>query len=314
MPWPDPDVLIHAALAGIRASAAPRAPKRTRQSSALLSRCAMNLLELATLVITGFVSCAEFGFYAFVHPVLRRLPQPERIAVEQGLLHTFGRSMPVGMILCVVLSVTTAISSSRVCRGPRQPRMCLRCCLPSASTSRSTVPPGNGILSAHPRTESRPVTAGSSSRQSDPGFSSMDSLWSAPQQPFEPADSARQPQTKIPTKGQTSQRPTRPGWQHGAGDRRIRRYWPRPGRPGRSPRNRPHPGSPAHRPPQHRRRTAAGPPQRPAGANGRRGLDRYRRPCALLARLGTDLPSVDILIASAGLGYAPGSTPPTGPA
>ena len=73
----------------------------------------MNLLELATLVVTGFMSCAEFGSYAFVHPVLRRLPQPERIAVEQGPLHTFGRAMPVGMILCVVLLLTTAISSSR---------------------------------------------------------------------------------------------------------------------------------------------------------------------------------------------------------
>ncbi len=36
MPWPDPDVLIHAALAGIRASAAPRAPKPSRRSSGSL--------------------------------------------------------------------------------------------------------------------------------------------------------------------------------------------------------------------------------------------------------------------------------------
>ncbi len=34
----------------------------------------MNFLEFATLVITGFVACAEFGSYAFVHPVIRRLP------------------------------------------------------------------------------------------------------------------------------------------------------------------------------------------------------------------------------------------------
>jgi hypothetical protein len=31
----------------------------------------LDLLEFATLIITGFTSCAEFGSYAFVHPVIR---------------------------------------------------------------------------------------------------------------------------------------------------------------------------------------------------------------------------------------------------
>ncbi len=70
----------------------------------------MNLLEATTLFVTGFVSCAEFGSYAFVHPVLRRLPLTERILVEQGLLKTFGRVMPIGMTLCVVLAITTAVN------------------------------------------------------------------------------------------------------------------------------------------------------------------------------------------------------------
>lgn len=68
----------------------------------------MNVLELATLVITGFVACAEFGSYAFVHPVLRRLPSSPHLQVEQGLLKTFGRVMPVGMTLCVVLAIASA--------------------------------------------------------------------------------------------------------------------------------------------------------------------------------------------------------------
>jgi len=68
----------------------------------------VDLLTFLTLTVTGFVACAEFGSYAFVHPVLRRLPPPERIAVEQGLLKTFGRVMPIGMTLCVVLAITTA--------------------------------------------------------------------------------------------------------------------------------------------------------------------------------------------------------------
>lgn len=54
----------------------------------------MHSLGFVTLSVTGFISCAEFGSYAFVHPVLRRLPLTERITVEQGLLKTFGRVMP----------------------------------------------------------------------------------------------------------------------------------------------------------------------------------------------------------------------------
>ena len=69
----------------------------------------MNALAFVTLVVTGFVACAEFGSYAFVHPVLRRLPATAHLQVEQGLLRTFGRVMPVGMTLCVVLAITSAV-------------------------------------------------------------------------------------------------------------------------------------------------------------------------------------------------------------
>lgn len=68
----------------------------------------MSVLEFATLVVTGFIACAEFGSYAFVHPVLRRLPTRERIIVEQGLLKTFGRVMPIGMTLTLLLAITFA--------------------------------------------------------------------------------------------------------------------------------------------------------------------------------------------------------------
>ena len=68
----------------------------------------MDALAFATLAVTGFVACAEFGSYAFVHPVLRRLPATERIRVEQGLLKTFGRVMPVGMPLSLILAIAFA--------------------------------------------------------------------------------------------------------------------------------------------------------------------------------------------------------------
>jgi hypothetical protein len=66
-------------------------------------------LGFVSLVVTGFASCAEFGSYAFVHPVIRQLPEPHHVRVEQGLLKTFGRVMPVLMILCVILSVAYAL-------------------------------------------------------------------------------------------------------------------------------------------------------------------------------------------------------------
>jgi uncharacterized membrane protein len=74
----------------------------------------MDILSFVALVITGFTSCAEFGSYAFVHPVIRRLPQEHHIRVEQGLLKTFGRVMPVLMTLCAILSVSYATSPNSI--------------------------------------------------------------------------------------------------------------------------------------------------------------------------------------------------------
>ncbi len=70
----------------------------------------MDILGFIALVVTGFAACAEFGSYAFVHPVIRRLPPEQHLIVEQGLLRTFGRVMPILMTLCVVLSISYAVS------------------------------------------------------------------------------------------------------------------------------------------------------------------------------------------------------------
>ena len=69
----------------------------------------MDILGFVTVVMTGFTACAEFGSYAFVHPVLRALPTEQHLQVEQGLLKTFGRIMPVFMTLCVVLALAYAV-------------------------------------------------------------------------------------------------------------------------------------------------------------------------------------------------------------
>jgi len=43
------------------------------------------------LSVTGFAACAEFGSYAFVHPLIRRLPRDHHVTVEKGLLRTARR-------------------------------------------------------------------------------------------------------------------------------------------------------------------------------------------------------------------------------
>lgn len=68
----------------------------------------LDILGLATLLVAGFTASAEFGSYALVHPVIRRLPAHHHIAVEQGLLRTFGRVMPVLMAASVILAIANA--------------------------------------------------------------------------------------------------------------------------------------------------------------------------------------------------------------
>lgn len=68
----------------------------------------MDYLGLAALLVGGFTACAEFGSYAFVHPVIRRLPPEHHIDVEQGLLRTFGRVMPVLMPATLILALVVA--------------------------------------------------------------------------------------------------------------------------------------------------------------------------------------------------------------
>ncbi|MDP8908933.1 MAG: DUF1772 domain-containing protein [Chloroflexota bacterium] len=85
---------------------------RQRDSQGALSDTppALDWLAFLVLVLTGFTACAEFGSYAFVHPITRRLPQREFIAVEQGLLTSFGRVMPILMPLTLIVAITFAIS------------------------------------------------------------------------------------------------------------------------------------------------------------------------------------------------------------
>lgn len=69
----------------------------------------MDLIKVGAVVVNGFTGCAEFASFAFVHPVVRRLPAEQHLTVEQGLLRTFGRVMPVLMPLTPVLTLAHAV-------------------------------------------------------------------------------------------------------------------------------------------------------------------------------------------------------------
>ncbi|MGO1949650.1 MAG: anthrone oxygenase family protein [Mycobacteriaceae bacterium] len=71
----------------------------------------MNWLEIATILVIGFVGSAEFGSAVLVHPVIRRLEPDAQLIFEKGLLTTFGRIMPVGMTVSTVLAIVVAIAS-----------------------------------------------------------------------------------------------------------------------------------------------------------------------------------------------------------
>jgi uncharacterized membrane protein len=68
----------------------------------------VDVLVFAAPLILGFTASAEFASFAFIHPVIRRLESGDHIRVEQGLLRTFGRVMPVLMPLSAVVTVAYA--------------------------------------------------------------------------------------------------------------------------------------------------------------------------------------------------------------
>lgn len=71
----------------------------------------MDIIEIAAILIIGFVGSAEFGSAALVHPVIRRLETEDQLTLEKGLLKTFGRVMPIGMTMATALGIIVAINA-----------------------------------------------------------------------------------------------------------------------------------------------------------------------------------------------------------
>jgi uncharacterized membrane protein len=68
-------------------------------------------LEIVSLLVVGWIAGAETGSWCCVQPLVPRLPYEQQVALEQGMLGTFGRIMPVLMPLSAVLAIVLAVVS-----------------------------------------------------------------------------------------------------------------------------------------------------------------------------------------------------------
>jgi hypothetical protein len=67
------------------------------------------VLSTLVVVISGWLAGAESASWALVQPVIARLDDTPQIRMQQGMLRTFGRVMPILLPLTSVLIVVTAI-------------------------------------------------------------------------------------------------------------------------------------------------------------------------------------------------------------
>jgi Domain of unknown function (DUF1772) len=72
---------------------------------------AYTALSTIVLVLSGWLAGAESASWALVQPVVARLDDTPQIRMQQGMLRTFGRVMPILLPLTAVLIMVTAIVS-----------------------------------------------------------------------------------------------------------------------------------------------------------------------------------------------------------
>ena len=67
------------------------------------------VLSTLVLILSGWLADAESASWALVQPVIARLDDTPQIRMQQGMLQTFGRVMPVLLPVTSVLIVVSAV-------------------------------------------------------------------------------------------------------------------------------------------------------------------------------------------------------------
>jgi uncharacterized membrane protein len=69
------------------------------------------ILEILALLAVGWVAGAETGSWFGIQPIVAKLPYDQQVYLEQAMLKTFGRIMPVIMPFSAVVVILLAIFS-----------------------------------------------------------------------------------------------------------------------------------------------------------------------------------------------------------
>jgi hypothetical protein len=75
------------------------------------------VLSTVVLLLTGWLAGAESASWALLQPVVARLEETPQITMQQGMLRTFGRVMPILLPLTSVLIVVNAVLAPAARRG-----------------------------------------------------------------------------------------------------------------------------------------------------------------------------------------------------
>jgi uncharacterized membrane protein len=69
------------------------------------------ILEIVALLVIGWVSGAEIGSWFGIQPIVGKLPYEQQINLEQEMLKSFGKVMPIIMPFSAVVSIALAFFS-----------------------------------------------------------------------------------------------------------------------------------------------------------------------------------------------------------
>ncbi|HZB15495.1 MAG TPA: DUF1772 domain-containing protein [Chryseolinea sp.] len=69
------------------------------------------ILEITALLAIGWVAGAEIGSWFGIQPIVERLPYEQQVNLEQQMLKSFGKVMPVIMPFSAVVAIVLAVFS-----------------------------------------------------------------------------------------------------------------------------------------------------------------------------------------------------------